>query len=192
MRIALTWIVVALVAAAGVLATQRVARVRRAGSAIPAYPGAREGPRYARYWPRVMAWDDRSSARVDRVLAVPAGTTLRAVARHATDSLIARGWYLATPDDLAGTQDPQVIIWQRDPDERLDLAQLWPVSGITREQRLYGGRFPEAFLDEPVVVGWTWSLGGSRLPRPTFRAPRPIVNVPPAPPRPRAGTPPPF
>src|SRR5579859_2182321 len=112
MRIAL-WIAAALTVTGAVLAARRFARVRREGNAIPVYPAAREGPRHARYLPMLLSWDDRSSARVDRIFAVPAGTTLLAVARHAADSLARRGWYLATPTDLAGTQDPQVIIWQR-------------------------------------------------------------------------------
>lgn len=165
MRIAV-WIATALLVAGAVSATRRVARVHRGRDAIPAYPDAREGPRQTRYWPRLLSGDDRSSARVDRIFAVPAGTTLLAVARHAENSLADRGWYLVTPDDLAGMHDPQVIVWQRDPDERLDLSQLWPVSGMTRTQRLYGGKFPKAFLDAPVVIGWTWALGGPRSARP--------------------------
>jgi hypothetical protein len=74
--------------------------------------------------------------------------------------------------------DPQVIIWQHDPDERLDLTRLWPISGMSRAQRLYGGTFPEAFLDEPVVIGWTWALGGPRSRRPSALPPRAITRPP--------------
>ncbi len=183
MRLAIWVAIVLIVASATVTATHRLIRVRHGGDAIPGYPGAREGPRRTRYWPRLLAWDDRSAARVDRIVAVPAGTTLLDVARHAADSLAAHGWYLVTPDDLAGKGDPQVIVWQRDPDERLDLGQLWPVNGMSRTQRLYGGIFPETFLDEPVVIGWTWALGGPRSARPRFTPPRVIVPMAPAPPR---------
>ena len=165
------------------MTTQRLVRVHQAGRAIPVYPDAREGPRRTRYWPRLVSWDDRSSARVDRIFAVPAGTALLAIARHAADWLAGQGWYLVTPTELAGTQDPQVIVWQRDPEERLDLSQLWPVAGMTRTQRLYGGAFPEAFLDAPVVIGWTWALGGARSPHPPGSPPHSIVRVPSAPPR---------
>jgi hypothetical protein len=132
-----------------------------------------------------VSWDDRSSARVDRIFAVPAGTTLLAIARQAADWLAGQGWYLVTPTELAGTQDPQVIVWQRDPEERLDLSQLWPVSGMSRTQRLYGGTFPAAFLDAPVVIGWTWALGGARSPHPPGWPPHSIVRPPSAPPRAR-------
>jgi hypothetical protein len=182
MRLAI-WIAIALVLVAAVPVGRRMIRVRRAGDAIPLYAGAREGPRQTRYWPRLLSWDDRSSARVDRIFAVPAGTTLLAIARHAADSLAPRGWYLVTPTDFGGKLDPQVIVWQRDPDERLDLSQLWPVSGMSRTQRLYGGQFPEAFLDAPIVIGWTWSLGGPRSPRPPVWPPRSIVREPSAPTR---------
>ena len=181
MRLAI-WITIALVLVAAVPVGRRMIRVRRTGDAIPLYAGAREGPRQTRYWPRLLSWDDRSSSRVDRIFAVPAGTTLLAIARHAADGLAGRGWYLVTPNDLAGSRDPQVIVWQRDPDERLDLGQLWPVSGMSRTQRLYGGTFPEAFLDAPVVVGWTWALRGARSPHPPVSPPRPVVRAPPAPP----------
>jgi len=187
------WIAIALVVAGAVSATRRLVRVHHARGAIPVYPGAREGPEHTRYWPRLLSWDDRSSARVDRIFAIPAGTTLLAIARQAADSLAGRGWYLVTPNDLAGRQDPQVIVWQRDPDERLDLGQLWPASGMSRTERLYGGKFPEAFLDAPVVIGWTWALGGPRSPRPPVSPPGSIVRVPPAPPRAPDSTPrPPF
>lgn len=181
-RIAL-WIAGALLIAGALAATRRVARVRDGRGEIPVYPGAREGPAHTRYWPRLLSWDDRSSARIDRLFAVPAGTTLLAVARHAADALTGRGWYLVTPDDLVSGGDPQVIVWQRDPDERLDLSQLWPVSGMSRTQRLYGGRFPEALLDAPVVIGWTWALGGPRSPRPVFSPSGPLVRPPLTPPR---------
>lgn len=182
MRIAL-WIAVALLVVGAVSATRRLVRVRQGHGEIPVYAGAHEGPAHTRYWPRFLAWDDRSSARVDRIFAVPVGTTLLGVARDAAASLTGRGWYLVTPDELVGRGDPQVIVWQRDPDERLDLSQLWPVSGMSRMQRLYGGRFPAAFLDEPVVIGWTWALGGPRSSRPAAWPPRAIVRTPLPPPR---------
>src|SRR5437899_12719874 len=101
MRLAI-WITIALVLVAAVPVTRRMIRVRRAGDAIPLYAGAREGPRQTRYWPRLLSWDDRSSARVDRIFAVPAGTTLLAIARHAADSLAPRRWYLVTPTAPGG------------------------------------------------------------------------------------------
>ena len=101
-----------------------------------------------------------SSARVQRVLAIDQLVALGVVARHAATALGAQGWYLVMPDDLAQFENPQVIVWQRDPDERLDLTQLWPVSGMSREQRLYGGIFPAEFLDAPLVIEWNWALGG--------------------------------
>lgn len=166
-------------------ARSRIARVDRAAAAIPTYPGAREGSRKVRYWPRIMAWDDRSSARVDRVFALPDTVGLLTVARHANEALSAQGWYLVTPDDLRPmVMPPQIIVWQRDPDERLDLSLLWPLAGMSREQRLYGDVMPAAFLDAPQVVGWTWFLGGARSARPLRRDPAYIVYPPPPPPRP--------
>ena len=44
------------------------------------------------------------------------------------------------------------LVWQRDPDERLDLATLWPIDGMSQDARLYGGTFPAAFLDAPLVI----------------------------------------
>jgi hypothetical protein len=114
----------------------------------------------------VLSWDDRSSARVQRVFALHEATTLVAIARHADATLAPQGWYLVSPDDLERLTNPQVIVWQRDPDERLDLTQAWPVEGITRTQRMYGGIFPAEFLDSPVVIEWSWALGGPRSPRP--------------------------
>lgn len=177
MRLA-RWILAGALIAASGYAVQRVARVHAGRDAIPIYPQAREGPQHSRYWPRLLSWDDRSSARVDRIFALPAGTTLLAVARAAASELGRQNWYLITPSDLLGTHDPQVIVWQRDPDERLDLSQLWPMAGLTREQRLYGGRFPAKFLDEPMVIGWTWSLDGPRSPHPPSAPPRPLVRQP--------------
>ncbi len=101
----------------------RIARVTRAAAAIPVYPGAREGGKRVRYWHHVLSWDDRSSARVDRPFVLRT-TSLLAIARQAQDALVAQGWYLVTPDDLRQVAiDPQVIVWQRGPDERLDLAR---------------------------------------------------------------------
>lgn len=162
-----------------VVAAQRVLRVHDGRTAIPVYPQSREGPQHARYWPRLLAWDDSASARVDRMFAVPAQTSLLAVARYENAALVARGWYLVSPSDLAAIRDPQVIVWQRDPDERLDLNMLWPVEGMTPTQRLYGGRFPESFLGERAVIGWTWSLGAPRSAHPSASPSRAIVRTPP-------------
>jgi hypothetical protein len=173
-------IAVALVALASV---SRIARVTKAAEAIPVYPGAREGDSRIRYLPRVLSWDDRSSARVQRVFALSEPTTLLTIARHAAPALADRGWYLVMPHGLEGLNDPQVIVWQRDPDERLDLTQLWPIGGMTRTERMYGGMFPPEFLDAPRVIEWSWALGGPRSPRPApLRAPdvrQPILAVPP-------------
>jgi hypothetical protein len=159
----------------------RVARVTRGAAAIPVYPDAREGASVVRYWPHLLSWDDRSSARVDRVFALSKTTSLLAIARQAQETLAARGWYLVTPDDLRQVaMDPQVIVWQREPDERLDLVQLWPVAGMTPTQRMYGGKFPAEFLTAPQVIGWTWALGGPRSARPL--QPGPAIVRPPAPP----------
>lgn len=159
----------------------RIARVTRAAEAIPVYPGVREGVKRARYWPHLLSWDDRSSARVDRLFALTQTTSLLAIARQAQDTLAAQGWYLVTPDELRqDAMDPQVIVWQREPDERLDLTQLWPVAGMTRTQRMYGGAFPAEFLDAPQVISWSWALGGPRSARPALQG-QPIVR-PPAPP----------
>jgi hypothetical protein len=159
----------------------RIARVNKGAAAIPSYRGAREGASVVRYWPHVLSWDDRSSARVDRVFALSQTTSLLAIARQAQDTLAARGWYLITPDDLRqAAMDPQVIVWQREPDERLDLVQLWPVAGMTPTQRMYGGKFPAEFLKAPQVIGWTWALGGPRSARPAL--PGPAIVRPPAPP----------
>ncbi|HZD40584.1 MAG TPA: hypothetical protein VE131_07670 [Terriglobales bacterium] len=177
MHVALALMVIAVVIACG-YGVRRVLRVNTASNEIPVYSEAREGPSYRRFWPRLLSWDDRSSARVDRIFALPKGTTLLAVARAAAAGLASRDWYLVSPSDLRGTHDPQVIVWQRDPDERLDLIQLWPDPYITREQRLYGGRFPRTFLDEPMVIGWTWYLGGPRSPRPLAAPTQPVVRHP--------------
>lgn len=112
-----------------------------------------ERPYLIRYWPRLFSWDDRSSARVQRVFAIREGVSVSDVARGAHPALVERGWYRVTPSDLDGTGDVQVIVWQRDPDERLDLEPLWPLPGMTREQWLYGGIFPAEFLDAPRVIG---------------------------------------
>lgn len=163
---------------AGAVSAARVHRVRAGLQEIPVMTVGQAGPTYTRYWPRLLAWDDRSSARVDRMVAMPSGTTLLQLARSATASLVERGWYLVTPLPLGAQGDPQVVVWQRDPDERLDLTQLWPVAGMRPEQRLYGGRFPAAFLDKPVVIEWTWSLGGPRSARPDAAGERSIVRHP--------------
>jgi hypothetical protein len=171
---------VALVALTSVF---RITRVREAADAIPVYPGAREGEREIRYLPRVFSWHDRSSARVQRVFALSEPTTLLAIARHAAPALGDRGWYLVMPHELERFHDPQVIVWQRDPDERLDLTQLWPISGMTRTERMYGGLFPPEFLDASLVIEWSWALGGPRSPRPApqraLDVRRPIIEAPP-------------
>src|SRR5437870_12856358 len=74
----------------------RVVRVTRAAAAIPVYPGARESGGRTRYLPHLLSWDDRSSARVQRVFALPENTGLIAIARHADTTLAAQGWYLLT------------------------------------------------------------------------------------------------
>jgi hypothetical protein len=162
----------------------RISRVTRAAAAIPVYPGTREAGGRTRYLPHVLSWDDRSSARVQRVFALPEAISLVAIARHADAMLAPKGWYLVTPDDLERLGTPQVIVWQREPDERLDLTQVWPVEGITRTQRMYGGIFPAEFLDAPMVVEWSWALGGPRS-SPPVPPPTPIVRQIPPPPRPR-------
>jgi len=175
------WIGAAGLVALGVAVGFRIARVTRAASAIPVYPGAREGSRHTRYWPHLISWDDRSSARVQRVFALPESTSLGAIAHHADTALVAQGWYLVTPNDFERFSNPQVIVWQREPGERLDLTQLWPISGMSRTQRLYGGTFPPEFLDAPMVFGWSWALGGPRSPPPA--APRyPVTRRAPPPP----------
>jgi hypothetical protein len=164
-------------------ALARIARVTRAAAEIPVYPGARERGGRTRYLPHLLSWDDRSSARVQRVFALSQATSMLTIARHADATLASQGWYLVTPDDLEGFPNPQVIVWQREPDERLDLGQLWPIDGMTRTQRLYGGTFPAEFLDAPLVIEWSWALGGPRSPRPAPPS-RPAVRIPP-PPQPR-------
>jgi hypothetical protein len=129
-----------------------------------------------------LSWDDRSSARVERVFALPESTSLITLARHADSILAERGWYLVAPEELRGTAiTPQIIVWQRDPDERLDLSQVWPVPFMSREQRLYGDVFPEEFLDSPMVIEWSWALDGPRSRRPSPISPA-IVRPPPSPP----------
>lgn len=180
------WIVFAIAGGAAVVvalvAWSRIARVDRAAAAIHAQPGARDGGTRIRYWPHLLSWDDRSSARVDRVYALPRTTSLMAVAREAHVFLAARGWYLVTPEELRPMViEPQVIVWQRDPDERLDLAQLWPITGMTATQRVYGGTFPAELLNAPQVIGWSWMLGGPRSAR-AQPSGTPIVRFPVAPP----------
>jgi hypothetical protein len=166
MRFALPVLIVIAVVVA-VAATSRVMRVRHAAAGMPTYPGSTEAGGRIRYFPRLISWDDRSSARVQRVFALSERVNLATVARYADSSLAAQGWYLVLPEELHRIEDPQVVVWQREPDERLDLVQLWPVRGMTAEQRLYGGVFPAEFLDRPMVIEWSWALGGSRsAPRP--------------------------
>lgn len=168
----------------------RIARVNRGAASIPTQAGAREGGKRVRYWPRLVSWDDRSSARVDRVMALPRTASLIAIARQANDSLAAHDWYLVSPDELRPMMtDPQVIVWQRDPDERLDLMQLWPVPGMTPTQRMHGGAFPAEFLDAPQVIGWSWMLGGPRAARPNPSGSS-IVHFPSSPPPPPPPPPP--
>lgn len=100
------------------------------------------------------------------------------IGRHADLQLSSDGWYLVTPENLETIREPQVIVWQRDPSERLDLTRLWPVDGMTREQRLYGGVFPAEFLDAPLVIEWSWALGGPRSTRPLIPS-KSIVRSPP-------------
>jgi hypothetical protein len=171
MRRGFLWIIAATVCLVAIVGALRIVRVRRGAAEIPVYPGAREGGGRIRYWPRLISWDDRSSARVQRVFALDEGISVRDVARDAHPALLAKGWYLVLPTDLEGRGDPQVIVWQRDPDERLDLEPLWPLPGMTREQRLYGSVFPAAFLDAPRVIGWSWALGGPRSARPVAEPP---------------------
>lgn len=169
-------VVVLVVLGVGLFAALRVARVQRAAKAIPVQPGAREGARHVRYFPRPFAWDDRSSARVRRIFSLADSVSLDAVARSAHASLVSAGWYLVDPRELGRMQEPQVVVWQRDPDERLDLVRLWPIRGMTRQQRLHGGLFPAALLDMPMVFEWTWALGGPRSQRPTPRSPGALVS----------------
>jgi hypothetical protein len=179
LRGVLAIVVIGLIALA-LAAWSRIARVTRATAAIPVYPGTREHGGRTRYLPHLLSWDDRSSARVQRVFAFSQVTSLITIARHADTTLAAQGWYLVTPDDLERFPNPQVIMWQRDPDERLDLTQLWPLPGMTRTERLYGGIFPAEFLDAPLVIEWSWALNGPRSPRPAA-PPRPAVRPAPAP-----------
>ena len=158
----------------------RVLRVSRAAKAIPVYPGAQEGGGRTRYLPRLLSWDDRSSARVDRVFALPDTAPLSTIARHANATLAQHGWYLVAPDELERFANPQVVVWQRDPDERLDLMKVWPVANMTPEQRLYGGIFPAKFLSAPLVIQWSFAIGGPRSPSPTPVRP-PEVRIPGAP-----------
>lgn len=176
---AVLMISVVAVVALTLAAALRIARVTKASAAIPVYPGARERGGRIRYLPHLLSWDDRSSARVQRLFALSRVTSLVTIARHTDTTLAAQGWYLVAPDDLERILHPQVIIWQRDPDERLDLTQLWPLSGMTRTERLHGGVFPPEFLDAPLVIEWSWALDGPRSPRP---APPPSPAV--WPPRP--------
>lgn len=177
-------IVATAVGLCAIVAVLRITRVRRGAAEIPVYPGAREGGGRVRYWPRFSPWDDPTSARVLRVFALEQDISLIDVARNAHPALLAKGWYLVMPTALEGPHDPQVIIWQRDPDERLDLQPLWPLPGMTREQRLYGNVFPAEFLDAPRVIGWNWGLRGPRMEKAVPEPPL-IRRPPPPPPPPR-------
>jgi hypothetical protein len=182
MRVLLAIVIVCVIGVT-VTALLRIVRVNRASAAIPVYPGAREGGGRTRYLPRLLPSDDGGSARVQRLFAFSQPVGLMAIARHAEAKLAAQGWYLVTPDDLERIMNPQVIVWQREPDERLDLSQLWPLEGLTREQRMYGGIFPAEFLDAPLVIEWSWALGGPRSARPS--APSGPILRPIPPPQPR-------
>ena len=115
---------------------------------------------------------------MQRVFALPEAVTLATIGRQADVQLSRDGWYLVTPENLERIEEPQVIVWQRDPDQRLDLTKVWPIAGLTREERLYGGIFPAEFLDAPLVIEWSWALGGPRSPRPvTFG--KSILRTPP-------------
>ena len=175
-------VVVIVGAALAVAAQSRVSRVSKAAKAIPVYPGAREGGGRTRYLPHVLSWDDRSSARVQRVSAFRDPIPLTTIALHANATLARQGWYLTMPEELGRISDPQVIVWQRDPDERLDLTKLWPLSGMTPDQRMYGGIFPAEFLDAELVIEWSWALGGPRSARSTVQALE--MRTPPPPPAP--------
>lgn len=178
-----TSVLLVLIVVLAVAGMFRVVRVTRAGAAIPVYPGARESGGRTRYLPHLISWDDRSSARIQRIFAFPNVTPLTTIARHADAKLSTQGWYLVAPEDLERVGDPQVIVWQRDPDERLDLMKVWPLPNLTRTQRLYGGIFPAEFLDAPLVIEWSWALGGARSPRYT-RQELIQVRTPPPPPTP--------
>lgn len=159
-------VVALLLVVAAVMIVRRVVRVSRAAAAIPVYAGAREGGGRTRYFRHLISWDDPSSARVERVFALPEAVNVVRVARNAEPILLQHGWYRVTPDDFEERAiEPQVVIWQRDPDERLDLTRLWPLEGMSRTTRLYGGIFPREFLDAPLVVEWSWALGGHRVER---------------------------
>ena len=179
----LLWALVIVITAAAIAALDRVGRVTQGAEAIPIYPDAREGPAQTRYLPRLLSWDERSSARVRRVFALAEPNSLQVIARHADAILAPQGWYLLNEIDLRAVIEPQVIVWQREPDERLDLTKLWPLDGMTREQRLYGNIFPAAFLDEPFVFEWSWMLGGSHAARPAPPS-RSIMRPIPPPPMP--------
>ena len=103
MRGALLIVVVGIIALA-VVGLFRVVRVTRAAAAIPVYPGARESGGRTRYLPHLLSWDDRSSARVQRVFALPENTGLIAIARHADTTLAAQGWTINA--DLVPTAAP--------------------------------------------------------------------------------------
>src|SRR5688500_15027853 len=172
---------VVVIAALAVAAVYRVVRVSKAAGQIPVYPGAREAGGKTRYLPRLLSWDDRSSARVQRIFALPAAIPLSTIARDANETLAGQGWYVVSPEDLQ-IIDPQVVVWQRDPNERLDLMKVWPVPGMTPTQRLYGGIFPAEFLDAPMVIEWSWALGGPRSPRRTVQSFEVRTLSPPLPP----------
>src|SRR5688572_4045454 len=97
-------VIVALLAAGAVVLAAaslvRIAKVKKGASAIPIYAGAREAGGRTRYFPRISPWDDPSSARVQRVFALPAAVTLATVGRQAGAQLERDGWYLVAPESL--------------------------------------------------------------------------------------------
>lgn len=148
---------------------------------LPGFPGTRESRGRTRYLPHLLAWSDRSSARVQRVCTSPGDQYGHGCPPRCRDACGA-GLGSRDPRGAREHRDLQVIVWQRELDERLDLTQLWPLSNMTRRQRLYGGIFPAEFLDAPLVIEWSWALGGARSPPPA--PPRqPLVRPPPPPPR---------
>src|SRR5688500_19853536 len=91
---------VIVIAALAVAAVDRVVRVTSAAGQIPVYPGSREAGGRPRYLPRLLSWDDRSSARLQRIFALPAAIPLSTIARDANETLTGQGWYLVSPEDL--------------------------------------------------------------------------------------------
>src|SRR5216684_3984800 len=106
---AISAIAIVSVVALSLAALLRIVRVNKAAAAIPVYSGSREGGGRTRYLPHLLSWDDRSSARVQRMFALPRAMNLVAIAREANTTLAAQGWYLVTPDDLERLTNPQVV-----------------------------------------------------------------------------------